>query len=248
MGQGIFVAQPGFDVRTCPDWAFLFNSDWPSLAIAYETTINNPAVSAAISHNLGYPPLAMVYGAYSGLLSYGRQAQSFSVTKTGLTIFDVTTAATLTIRLYNIDISAEQSYPLPQSAQAKMAYNSQFGIKQAKDGRPITSNDLNDFIIHSRSQSPAVLAVATEKGKYFTASNPGSAYSGPYIVFPLQTSYVPWVYAASSSDGVTYAFQTLNAVQLINNQLVYALEGGSFGSLIVLRDPLFYPNAVSVVY
>lgn len=244
----IQVAQPGFDVRNCPDWAYLFNSNWPSLAIGYETTIPNPpGGTATVNHNLGFPPLTMVWGNFSGD-TYGRQAAGFSVNSTQMNVFNVSGASTLTIRCYNVDISKEQSYPLPQAAQAKFPYNNQFGIKQAKTDRNIQSNNLNDFIIHSRAQSPAVLVVATQKGKYFTNTNPGSQYSGPWIVYPLQTSFIPWVYGMTSSGGGLYTFQTINGLQYINEQIVMPLEGSTAGSLVVLRDPLFYPNVVRVVY
>lgn len=245
----IQVCQPGFDVRSCPDWAYLFNSNWPSLAIAWEKTIPNPGSPITLTHNLGFPPLAMVWNYVTGTGSYGRQAAGFSVDAHTVTITPVNSATTLTVRLYNVDVSKEQLYPLPQGASAKLPYNDQFGIKQAKDGRLIYSKNLNDFIIHSRAQSPAILAVATEKGKFLTSTNPGSAYPGPYLVFPLKTTYIPWAYCATSTDGKTYVFNTVNALQVLNNQLVFGFGGTvTVGSLIVLRDPLFYPNTVSVVY
>lgn len=247
--SSIRVCQPGFDVRNCPDWAYLFNSGWPSLAIAFERTIDNPSGGpVTINHNLGFPPLAMVWTYINGIGSYGRQAAGFSVSSSQVTINSVNSSTKLTVRCFNVDISKEQLYPLPQGANAKLPYNDQFGIKQIKQGRNIQSHDLNDFIIHSKAQSPAVLAVATEKGKYFTNTNPGSAYAGPYIVFPLKTSYVPWAYCAVSNGGGIYSFQTINGLQLLNSQLVYALTGSTIGSIIVLRDPLFYPNVVSVIY
>lgn len=240
------VCQPGFDVRNCPDWAYLLNSDWPSLAIAWEDTIPNPVSSVTLDHNLGFPPLTMMWPSW-GTYGYGRVSTGMTVNKSQLIISPSTNATNLTIRAFNIDISTEAEYRLPTSAQAKLPYNNQFGAKQAKNNRLITSNNLNDFIFHSRSQAPAVLTVATQKGQYFTNTNPGSQYAGPWIVYPIKTSYVPWVYCATENAG-SYSFETVNGLEFIGGNIVMPLIGNAGGSLIILRDPLFYPNTVRVVY
>lgn len=242
------ICQPGFDIRNCPDWAYLFNSNWPSLGIAFETTINNSTFT--VPHNLGYYPLVIGWALYSGPKSYGRvPPATFSVDKVNVYI-NIPTGTNMTIRCYNVDISKEQLYPLPQSAQAKLPYNNQWGLKVLKQDKPtrvITSNNLNDFIIHTRGQSPAVLAVATQAGKFYTTSS-SSQYTGPYIVFPLQTSYVPFVMGCWKLGSGRYQFVTINGVQQINNTVVFPFQGNTAGSLIVLRDPLFYPNVRRVVY
>lgn len=246
----IMVAQPGFNVYNCPDWAYLFNSNWPSLAVAWEETIANPGSSTTLKHNLGFPPLTMIWpswGSGSSAYTLGRISTGFSVTDNKITITPTTNANNLTIRCFNIDLSKDATYPIPQAAQAKLPYNDQFGIKQAKKNRNIQSNNLNDFVIHSRAQSPAVLTVATQKSQYFTNTNPGSQYAGPWIVYPIKTSYIPWCYCATASGG-TYSFVTVNGLQFINNQIVFPLVGASGGTLIILRDPLFYPNTVQVTF
>lgn len=247
-GPAIQVARPGWDVRNCPDWAYLFNSDWPSLAIAFETTVPTPAPTQ-VAHNLGYPPLVMAWAKY-GTKSYGRISSALFKVDSQYIYFLSSTGDSMTVRCFNVDISKEQGYRLPTSAQARLPYNDQFGIKSLKkgDNRLIYSKNLNDFVIHSRAQSPAVLAVATEKGQYFTNTNPGSQGSGPFIVYPLKTSYVPWVFGAVQVAAGMYQYYSVNGLQLINNQLVFPFNGFNGGSLIVLRDPLFYPNTLRIVY
>jgi hypothetical protein len=242
------MAQPGYDVRNCPDWAYLFNSSWPSLAIAFEVTLPTP-LPTKIAHNLGFPPLVIGWAKY-GTQSYGRVPSLYFKVDATYIYFPPYAGDSITVRAFNIDISKEQSYPLPHSANAKLPYNDQFGIKVAKSGdnRLIYSNNLNDFVIHSRAQSPAVLQVATEKGQYFTNVNPGSQYSGPFLVYPLKTNYIPWAIGVAKIFDGTYQFYSINGLQVINNQLVFPLNGNTAGSLIVLRDPLFYPNVVRVVY
>ena len=253
MGAAVQIAQPGFDIRTCPDWAYLFNSDWPSLAITFEQTVPTP-LPVKIAHNLGYPPLVLGWNNF-GTYSYGRCDNSFFQVDSTYIYFNATTSATsITVRCYNIDVSKESSYPLPQSAAAKLPYNNQFGIKVLKPNGPrsIQSTNLNDFVIHSRGQSQAVLQVATQAGKYFTNTNPGSRLGGPWIVYPLQTPYVPWVICIRQVAAGVWQAWGMNTIEIINNQIVMALYTypGSvqIGSIIVLRDPLFYPNVLSVVY
>lgn len=246
----IQVCQPGYDVRTCPDWAYLFNSDWPSLAIVLEKTVTiNPGdFGKQIPHTLGFPPLAMGWVELGGL-SYGRIANVQSTTNfvSVTTNGALTVPVNVTVRCYNIDISKEATYTLPKPAQAQFPYNKQFGMKLAKNNRAITSSNLNDFILHTRAQSPAVLDVATERGKYADLS--GFPYS---ITYPLQTSYIPWVLGAVGfPDNDNYLYYTISSLRYnsaTNSLMLPFGEVGAVASLIILRDPLFYPSTVRVVY
>lgn len=248
----IQICQPGYDVRNCPDYAYLFNSDWPSLAIAFEITIEATGFTT-IPHNLGFPPLTMGWFTVGGL-SYGRiDGASIEVDDDNVYLF---TDGQITVRCFNVDISKEQTYPLPQSAQAKLPYNDNFGAKIAKGNRPITSTNLNDFILHTRAQSPAVLDVATEQGKYFLQSNErhywpyGNVITWDLIVYPLQSNFIPWNVGSITFGGDAYSLATGSAVYYdsVSNSLVLNITSEGAGSLIVLRDPLFYPNVVQAVY
>lgn len=252
----IQVCQPGYDVRNCPDFAYLFNGAWPNLAIVFEETLTISG-STTIPHNLNFPPLAMGWLTDGSGASYGRlPGDVVEVDKENIYIFQ---DGQITVRLYNVDISQEATYPLPQSAQAKLPYNDQFGMKIAKDNRPITSNDLNDFILHTRAQSPAILDVATETGKYFMQSNqrhywpygniPGGA-GWDLIVYPLRTHYLPWYTGGITFGGDQYLLASGQAVYFdeTTSSLVLNITASGAGSLVILRDPLFYPNVVQVIY
>lgn len=252
MSAALQVCQPGYDVRNCPDWAYLFNSDWPSLAIVFEITIA-ATDGMTIPHNLGFPPLAMGWLTVSGQ-SYGRLPGSeMEVDEQNVYIF---ATGQVTVRLYNIDISKEASYPLPQSVNAKLPYNNQFGAKIAKNGKLITSNNLNDFILHTRAQSPAVLDVATEKGKYYKVSSDrnlwpyGNDETWQLIVYPLQTSYIPWNVGGITFGANQYSLASGDDIYFdpTTNSLVINITATGAGTLIILRDPLFYPNVIQAVY
>lgn len=246
MNPSVKVAQPGWDANTCPDWALIFNSNWPSLQIAFETTVL-PGENTFIPHNLGFPPLTMAWVTFNGI-SYGRvTGLQLEVDQANIYLFPNTDElpGTIVVRCFNIDISKDASYPLPAGAAAKQPPDLTTSIKIVKPDRAITSPNLNDFILNSQAQSPAILDIATERGQYYDKT------SGE-LIYPLQTSYIPWVLAAVNVNGYpdlaySYYEPTSLSYNATNNTLTTAFESGS-GSLIVLRDPLFYPNVVRVVY
>lgn len=252
MNPAVLVAQPGWNATTAPDWALVFSSKWPSLQIAFEKTMTIPAGQLSgfsVNHNLGYVPLASVWISTPDF-NYGRINEiALSTTSIQSTyeqiVFDVD--LTITIRCYNIDITKEASYPLPIAAAAKTAPDLTTGIKIVKQNptRGIHSKNLNDFILDSQAQSPAILDVATQASQY--AQTKTIPYS---ITYPLQTAYIPWVTGAVSQEG-TYLYYSPTALSFdaSTNSIVLKFgEVGNIASLIVLRDPLFYPNVVRVVY
>jgi hypothetical protein len=240
---GIRVARPGWNATTAPDWALVYSSQWPSLTIAFETTVTISSSLTYVKHNLGFKPLLMAWLTYNGT-GYGRAQTDLEVTDTEVTnLPGAPVGGLLRIVCFNIDISKDANYPLLQSASAKFPADLTTGIKFVKGSRSINSPNLNDFILNSQAQSPAVLDVCTEKGQYF---NNGK------IIYPLQTSYIPWFLGATTLSGgyYLYANESLFSYDTATHSLVFDLGGvfGSAGTLIVLRDPLFYPNTVRVVY
>lgn len=259
MNPSVKVAQPGWNVNIAPDWALVFSSAWPSLQIAFEQTITiTPADDVIfVTHNLNYIPLTFAWITVNGI-NYGRGGDSVGMSSTQAFLtpqYGFTQDVTVSFRCYNLDITQEAEYPLPVSAAAKAAPDLTTGIKIVKQNPPrnINSPNMNDFILNSRCQSPAVLTVATQTGQYFNTngSNPG----GMQIEYPLQTSYIPWVLGAVSNgdagEGSTYSIYPptdLNYNQSSNSLLLEFGDGNAGASLIILRDPLFYPNTVRVVY
>jgi hypothetical protein len=238
MSASLKVAAPGWNSVTAPDWALVFNSEWPSLQIAFETTVTISGSLTSVTHNLGYVPLTMAWLTYNNT-SYGRMQVDLDVTTTQVTnLPGAPSGGLLRIVCFNIDISQEAHYPLPTGAAAKFPPDLRTGIKIVKTGRGINSPKLNDFILNSQAQSPAVLDICTEKGSY---------YKGGNIVYPLKTPYIPWFLGATASNGTyLYANESLFSYQASANTLTF--DVGTAGSLMVMRDPLFYPNTVRVVY
>lgn len=266
---GIKIARSGYNALTAPDYGLLFNSSWPSLAIAFETslTVAQAKSSGGINHNLNFVPLTMVYISYNGQYLGRLTGSDVEITTTSI-LFIISSGtlnsdALLTIRCYNVDIATEAAYPNPQPAfqNATAGYDPNFGFKVAKPNKNIESRNLNDYIIHTKGQSPAILNVATENGSYQMTSSDSSLWpfgSVPsngweLIVYPLQTSYIPWFVSYLNLGTDTYAESAAQAVYYdptyeTNGALIINITTTGSGTLVVMRDPLFYPTPVEASY
>jgi hypothetical protein len=262
-GGGIFVTQIGASVPTAADYQFVFNSDWPSLQVAFEKNVDLPASGFAttiVPHSLGFYPLTFVHvtasGQYRGRADIGNKDVTCAIGKKGLYIFNssLTVSYTANIKCYNIDLTKAVDYKLPKFPAVNQPYDATVGIKVAKYGKAINSTDLRDFILHSRAQSPAILSIVTEKSAI--ASPLGAGYSR--IQYTNPASYVPWITGYTSFNGTIFEplvyFPASWAIQspglLINSRTATldfnSTTGGA--TLIMLRDPLIVANPVQVTY
>lgn len=254
---GIRVTQPGVSVPYAADYQYVFNSDWPSLAIAFETVYTLPANTgtATIPHGLGFYPLTMAWAMSSGS-STGRVFDLITFDKTNIYItiqsFDARYKVnnTFSFKCYNLDISKSVSYELPKPPVIKTKYDPSTGIKVTKYGKSMSSNDLRDYILHSRAQSPAVLVIKTQVDAVFTGGHNVIQYTNP-------VGYTPWVLGFLSPFGNTAVYQCFAldgnqsspALFQIGSTVTAWTSGTSgIGSIVVLRDPLVIPNTLRIVY
>lgn len=271
----IRVTQVGVSDPYAADYQYVFNSDWPSLAIAFETRVDVPYLgSVTIPHPLKFYPLTMGWTILNGV-SIGRTLatsgnlsgpqndvtltfddKNIYLTNNG--VYNQVTY-TMSIKCYNIDISQSIDYTLPKLPQVKTAYDPSAFIKVVKYNKSMASNDLRDFILHSRAQSPAVLSIVTKAD-----TNGNIGYNNP-------VGYTPWTLAfvggagqhttfaplAPGEQQSGYAFrllsannaQTLGVPQAsIFKSFTPVYPNNSFGSLVVLRDPLIVPTTKTVTY
>lgn len=276
---GIRITQAGISVPFAADYQYIFNSDWPSLAIAFERNVDIPYLgSVTVAHNLGFYPLVMGWTILNNI-SIGRTfgisgnlsgpqndvIMTFDDTNIYLTNYGTYNAVTYTISIkcYNIDISKNVDYTLPQFPVLKTPYDSSTGIKVVKNGKKITSTDLRDYILHSRAQSPAVLSIVTD----VTTTHAG----GKYIGYDNPVGYVPWTLAFVGGPGQKttyaplapgaqqsgYAFALLGTAEAqaqgvpqarIYKSFTPTYPNNTFGSLVVLRDPLVVATTKQVTY
>lgn len=260
---GIIVTQAGVSAPYAADYQMVFNSNWPSLQIAFETTVTvGASASRTIAHGLKIYPLTMGWIVKNGV-SLGRiftvsgnfedptqtaVALSFDNTSVYLVNSDAVNAYTVNVKCFNLDISKQVDYTLPKPPVVKTPYDPTYGIKVVKYGLSIGSTDLRDFILHSRAQSPAVLSIVTQ----YTTTPSGSRV----IQYTNPAGYVPWVLAYIKGPGSGSAYTPLApgtqpagyAHSLSTTSTITNSVGIPYGSLVVLRDPLVVPNTLTVVY
>jgi len=251
---GIRVTQPGVSVPYAADYQYVFNSDWPSLAIAFETVVSvGPYAALTVPHNLGFYPLTMGWTLLGGV-SIGRSfAQSgnlagpqtglqFSFDKTNIYFsnYDASVTYGMSIKCYNIDISKSVDYTLPKFPVISTVYDPSTGIKVTKYSKSMGSTDLRDYILHSRAQSPAVLSIV---------------HDSPSVTYTNPVGYTPWVLAFISNDGGSTYFGLAPGTQQANFIFTIAGAVSSLGSattnpcsIVVLRDPLVIAKTKQVIF
>lgn len=250
---GIKISKAGYDVNKCPDYDLIFNSAWPSLPIAFEATID-PNNQQSVKHGLGFPPLTFIWLTDKNGICYGRLISSTGVfvDKSIVSVINIggrLNSFILQVRCFNINLDNPASYNLPTYPANNQPYDNTYGIKVAQSGKDINSNDLNDFILHSRAQSPAILDIATAGSPYTTLSNPEENQ----ITYIIRTPYLSWGIIAGPT-GDSYNLYTLNFASLVTpgtndgfGDLITGFESGT-PTLIIMRDPLLYSSTVEVVY
>lgn len=230
---GIKIAKPFFDVNTAGDADLILNSSWPTLQVAFEANVA-PGLSN-LSHSIGFPPLTLAW-----LLG-----SEISRTQTGIEVTkdSVLNVSNAHVKCYNVDLSKDLEYPFIAPPTSNTLTSPDFGIKFVKEGKDLDSKDMRDFIIHSRCQSPLILAVKTQETATHTDSGGTIEYKSPYPYLSWAFGFVrlgdtyrpvPYFYQPSGTSAVS--------VDAANNR--YSLswnksQGHTGATLVVLRDPFF---------
>lgn len=264
---GFRISKPGYDANRTSGSNMLFDSSWPSLPIAFETTIANPITStsstATVAHNLKYPPLTFIWalntnGGIANAPMRVMQAANVDSTNVYLTGGQLDgvqqnallTASKLNIKCFAVDLSTDIDYTLAPGDTFNLPYDNSYGIKVVKNGKDINSKDMRDFALHSRCQSPLILAVKTQK----TGNNGAqSGYNG-IIQYQNPTTTPVWVYGYVKKSNGQYQWASMYTQaypRLFSDGLLSYIgwTGSDIGaSLVILRDPMFAPNPITVQY
>lgn len=273
---GIKISKPYYDaVRTQPQ-NLIFSSSWPSLPIAKEIDIPDATALStysvvtggryAVPHGLGYPPLAF----YWQLADISGKAGAGNVWLRAVADADKTNVyisppqsiqnvagvtPPINIKCFAIDLRQDVDYPTPTGDNLPSAYDPDYGIKVSKPNKSVDSKDLRDFILHSRAQSPLILAVKTEQTSH--PSNPAS------IQYTNKSPYPVWVYgfARQLTSGVSpiinadyfryapYYQQTFPKTNTDGFVSTITFNPGANGAtLVILRDPMFAATRETVQY
>lgn len=285
---GLKLSQPGVPVSQAADYQLIFNSAWPSLQIGFDTTVTlNPSSSQTVVHGLGFIPFSLgtvilnnisvgrIFGSAEnfGIGPQGAVTMSFDKNNIYLANSNVTNTYSVNLKCFNIDLTVDTDYTLPQSPILPSRFDPTFGMKIAKSNKSINSSDLRDFIINTQCQSPAVLSIVTPQRPLLPGGTKGTiAYLNPASFATFQNKrvpYVPWTYGFYSSDGIKYTPIPAGLEQAppgflltnnINNPEGISISGPgavltysdgtgtATATIVVLRDPLVVPNSVQVTY
>lgn len=263
---GFKISKPGFDARRTAGNNLVFSSSWPGLQVLFEKVINNPingpGLSSTLGHNLKFPPLTFVW-AYgpdpSGIANSSRRIAGMAsvdsntvyLSDNGLSGIETDflySASKLIVRCFQIDLSKDVDYILAPGDTFKYPYDSNFGVKVAKQNKNINSTDLRDFALHSRAQSPLVLAVKTQD-----TANPANPQT---VQYTNKFSYPVWVYGYVKSTAGLFKFADLGGQSYpitrtdgFVSSLTYNPSSGDNGAtLVILRDPMFSATQTTAQY
>jgi hypothetical protein len=273
---GFKISKPGYDARYTSGNNYVFNSDWPSLPIAFEITIDNPITSssstATIPHNLGFAPFTMGWYYHNDASGKNNSSSRFALMADQHNVYlngnqeycPPFNATKLKIRCFTLDLSRDIDYNLAPGDTFNMPYDNSYGIKVVKNGKDIHSKDMRDFSIHSRCQSPLILAVKTE-----ATVPPANILTGQNAIqYTTKLNYPVWVYGFikmgsgfANQYGVpenTYFPAPMYAQAYprlftdgFTSYITYSTadpNNDNGATLVVLRDPMFSPNQVTVHY
>lgn len=268
---GLKISQPFYDATTAADSNLLFSSSWPTLPIAAEATFTNSAYGGtsnfsdytlAFTHGLGFTPFVIAW-ATDATTGKTQRYNDFSINSTKVMLLwgysgsAITGYSSIHIVCYNINLAVDKDYPYVKPTGVSSYYDASYGIKIVKDGKSIDSTDLRDFILHSRTQSPQILAVKTEASGITSTLGGGTfdiLYTPP-VATPL------WAFGFQTDDQGYYYWAGYYAqsyprlfVNSSGGTYTYQLNYGPFGAtaakacLIILRDPMFSSNDITVKY
>jgi hypothetical protein len=243
---GIKIAKPDFNVNTAGDIDLLLNSSWPTLQIAFETTVTG---QTEISHGLGFAPFTLVWNTSGGITRKGVPDVNGSVISfDSFTFLDSGMAlGSVHVKCYDVDISKDIEYPFVSPPSSTATTSPDFGLKMVKEGKDLSSTDLRDYLIHTRAQSPLVLAVKTEES---SSEHPTQGrqidYTSPYA-FPSWVFGFVWIEADQKYTYAPYFSQSYPITRINSNSYNLQFLNGK-ASLVVLRDPFFASTNTEASY
>lgn len=178
--------------------------------------------------------------------------------------FTSTNGVSYRVRCFWLDLATDIDYTLAPGDTYNQAYDPNFGIKVVKPQKDINSKDMRDYALHSRCQSPLILAVKTEKT--IPAANLATGI-GNVIQYTSKLNYPVWVYGFIKL-GATLGGSLGLPVNTYYSAPYYAqayprtftdgfkayigyTSGGSAdngATLVILRDPMFSSTPITAQY
>jgi hypothetical protein len=276
---GFKLSKPGYSAVTSAGQNMVFDSSWPSLPVAYDTgLINNTIAStfdtATIAHNLNFPPLVFGWAYFPDPGGLGNVTQRFICAADRTNIYlngnsnssPPLTATKIRLKAFQLDLSKDINYILAPGDTFKQPYDANYGVKVTKPNKDINSKDMRDFSVHSRCQSPLILAVKTEAT--MPTANIGTGI-GNVIQYTSSLSYAVWVYGFIRIGGTLATNLSMTAgtyypapyysqayprvfTDGFKAYIGYTASGppspDTGATLVILRDPMFAATQQAVTY
>lgn len=278
---GIKISKPGYSTTNAPDYGLIFSSSWSQFPIMseYTSAVISPIYdgtyymfpTVTFNHNVGYKPFCSVWVKGQTVTSPTAGIKHTSAQKniqiTGTSVSYTPQPYTSTVnpgatqvhfKVYGINLEKNTSYPFKQPPTIQQPYDKDYGIKLTKEGKSISSNDMRNFIIHSRCQSPQVDSVIIN----YTTDPVSNSTSVDYL---NSSGYTNWVFGFASMGTAPNNYFTFPSTHTSQQPPLMRIDktsagiatpnaysvsnfAGNAAVLLVLRDPLFVAEEVSVVY
>lgn len=267
------LAQPGYDVNTAGDENLIYNSNWPLLKIVasgtFETTDTATEFQIICEHKLGYPPAFWWFGNMDDTSLNTAEKSKYN---TGIAVnvgmdekalYLCTPPGTafghIKIEWYIFALDLTKNYTAPQIRVGGVANaESDVKFKIAKPGKSITSNNLDDFVIHSDTRSPLIHSVtngvATADGSsptgFSLTATHNLGYEPMMMVYRYESLtntaryfYHPYIVSLNDGGGSDYFIVDDKKVEWA------ALEGDKVSArmaIVILKDPFIIDYTVKV--
>lgn len=279
---GIKTSQSTFDVEETADFNLLMSSAFPLLKVAKigHTTISGTANSVVYNHGLGYEPMFLIFDSSGtpvsgknafksyGVVYNGSAGGYLAVNSTNLQFFTLGVGSgdvSFTYVVFRQKLTENfRSTKLSGNSRQTLVDND-FGIKVAKEGKSVDSDDLRDYALHSNTRSPLINSVV--HGSLSTAT--AHAVAGATgLVDQHDLGYTPLAYFYinyGANDSATYdtgyyymlggvggvadirAYITAQKCVVEDDVVSRGVPSTATASIITLKDP-FEKQLTSVVY
>lgn len=271
---GVKVSQAGKEVVGAGDQDLLFSSSWPNLKIVFNGRIRattrevvEPGVSSGIvmKHNLKYVPFFIPYkivkpgdagstsskDEYSIRMDFPISADKDYIYLSASTGGAARVAFDIGLIIFALDIEKNFKAPNIDAGTSSAAGKSDdVGIKFTKEGKDISSNDLRDYLIHSRTRSPMVHEVFNQ-----LPSESGSTSVLKDFVYTHDLPYNPMFFLFGQESNKTLAPN--NAYAFITSPFPVVTQGSTIRlrdwslnkrvSIVVLKDPFIVDDNIQKV-
>lgn len=255
------LAQPGYDVKTAGDENLIYSSKWPLLEIYMQDTATFDVTKSSIlaRHDLQFPPVFWYFAntpetAWEnfGAITQARRAEFFGPIGDGSLGMDASKlfytpnsfpltsgTARLYFYIFALDLSKQYNAPIIKVGAVSGGNNNNFAFKIAKNGKDVSSNDLSDFILHSRARSPLIHSV-----------NPSPGVVKSFVI-NHNLGYVPMFFPYQKNANGSYTLLPTGqggADSLLSdiNNIIFTSAAGKELTIVVLKDPFLIDNSIRV--